>query len=100
MKIRIDHGKMVNVTNKLQNESSMLLNEIVVIEKNIEELKLVWQGEDADIFYIKMNNYLNKLKTIPTTYNNMANYLEKTNKRYKEADLFLKKEIENVRMNG
>ena len=100
MKIRINHGEMTIVKNKLNNESTMLLEEIKKIEKSIEELKTTWQGEEADVFYAKINNYLTKLKTVPSTYNNLSNYLEKTNIRYKEADLELKKALENVRVNG
>ena len=100
MKIRINHGEMSNVYSKLNIEASELMNEIEKIERNITELKNVWQGEEANIFYIKINNYLTKLKSIPKTYESMSRFLERTNIRYKESDLALKKEIDNVRING
>ena len=100
MKIRIDHGKMVEVTKRLKTEADRLMAEIEKMEGNIEELKPVWQGEEANIFYIKAKNYTTKLKSVPKTYESMAIFLERANIRYKEADIALSKEIENVRMNG
>lgn len=100
MKIRINHGEMTKVKTQLNNDAISLMQEIEKIEKNIEELKSTWQGEEANIFYIKMNNYLTKLKSVPKTYQSMSVFLERANIRYKEADLALGKSIDDVRMNG
>ncbi len=100
MKIRINHGEMTNVKNKLNNEGAMLLEEIEKIEGLIAELKGEWQGEEANIFYIKADNYTKKLKSVPLTYQSMSRFLERANIRYKEADIALSKEIEKIRMNG
>jgi WXG100 family type VII secretion target len=100
MKIRINHNEMTNVKEQLFNEAEVLMSEIETIEKNIQELKNVWQGEDANIFYIKINNYLTKMKSIPKTYESMSRFLERANIRYKEADRALKNEIDRVRVNG
>ena len=100
MKIRIDHGQMTNVKNKLNNEGVMLLEEIEKMEKLITELKGEWQGEEANIFYTKADNFTTKLKSVPLTYQSMSRFLERANIRYKEADIALSKAIENVRMNG
>ena len=100
MKIRIDHGEMRVVTKELHDESIELLKEIEKMEGKLEELKEVWQGEEANIFYIKANNYFTKLKAIPLTYQSMSRFLERSNIRYKEADLALKQEIDAIRMSG
>ena len=100
MKIRVDHREMTNVINKLSNESNMLTTEIENIQKNIEELKTVWQGEEANIFYTRITNYLNKMEAIPATYDKMSSFLSRSNSRYKEMDNAFLKDIENVRING
>ena len=100
MKIRIDHGKMGNVTKKLDNSANELMKEINNIEKQIGELKTIWQGAEANIFYIKIDNYLMKMKAIPKTYESMSRFLQRANIMYKEADIELKKAIEDIRMNG
>ena len=100
MKIRIDHGKMRNVTKKLDNSANELMKEINNIEKQIGELKTIWQGAEANIFYIKIDNYLMKMKSIPKTYESMSRFLQRANIMYKEADIELKKAIEDIRMNG
>ena len=83
-----------------ENEAEMLMAEIEKIESEITELKRVWQGEEAEIYYIRADNYITKLKSIPETYKSMARFLERANIMYKEADLELKRKIDNVRMNG
>ena len=47
-----------------------------------------------------MENYLGKLKAIPLTYQSMSRFLERSNIRYKEADLALKREIDAIRTSG
>ena len=100
MRIRINHGEMTNVCGQLNKEAISLMDEIEKIEKNIQELKGVWQGEEANIFYIKIGNYLTKMKSIPKTYESMSTFLERSNIRYKEADISLKKGIDKIRMGG
>ena len=100
MKIRVNHREMYEVKTSLYNEGVKLLEEIEKIKKEIEELKGEWQGEEANIYYIKIDNYLEKLIAIPKTYQSMSRFLERANIMYKEADIELSKEIENVRMNG
>ena len=100
MRIRVNHGELNLVRENLYSDSQDLMNEIEKIEKNIEDLKSVWQGEEADIFFIKINNYLTKLKSVPLTYQSISTFIHRANILYKEADLNLKKEINNVRMNN
>ena len=54
----------------------------------------------ANIFYIKIDNYIKKLKSVPLTYSNLAAFINRANRLYKEADLNLKKEINSVRVNN
>ena len=100
MKIRVNHGELEKVKEKMNEDTNELQKEIDDILKKIEELKNVWQGEEANIFYIKYINYLNYLKTVPQTYTKLTAFMGKANISYKNADLNLKKEINDVRMNS
>ena len=100
MRIRVNHGELNQVREVLFSDSQELLNEVTAIENNIEELKTVWQGEEANIFFIKINNYLNKLKSVPLTYQSISTFINRANILYKQADLNLKKEINSARVNN
>jgi len=94
MKIRVDHVQFDNVKKDLYNESIELLKEIENQQAYLEELKSIWQGEEADIYYIKIGDYFNKLKTIPLTYQSMSTFLERANIRYDEIDEELSNQIQ------
>lgn len=100
MKIKADHNQIDIVKDNLKDNSFELRNSIEAINRNLEELKTIWQGEESNTFFMKFGNYLAKLRTIPTTYENLSNFLGKANIFYSEADIDLKKEINNVRMNN
>ncbi len=94
MKIRVDHVQFDNVKKDLYNESIELLKEIENQQAYLEELKSIWQGEEAYIYYIKIGDYFNKIKTIPLTYQSMSTFLERANIRYDEIDEELSNQIQ------
>jgi uncharacterized protein YukE len=100
MRIKVDHGQLNTVKLKMDENSNELLNEIDILSNKVRELQNVWQGEEANIFYMKFNNYITKLKSIPATYSTMSSFIERANIMYKEADLSLKQKINDVRMNN
>lgn len=98
MRIRVNHGELDDVKNKMIQNSNELLNEINGMEKDITLLKDLWKGEDANIFYIKIDNYLSNLKSVPETLNSFSRFINKANTTYKNLDVETKNEIEKVRM--
>ncbi len=98
MRIRVNHGELDDVKNKMIENSNELFNEIDGIIKDIEILKTMWSGNDANIFYTKIDNYLFRLKSVPETLNSFSKVINKGNIMYKNLDLDAKNEIEKVRM--
>ena len=98
MKIRVNHGELDDVKNKMMENSNALFIEINGIIKDIETLKTMWSGEDANIFYTKVDNYLQKLKSVPEAFNSLSKVINKGNIMYKNLDIEAKNEIEKVRM--
>lgn len=98
MRIRVNHGELDDVKNKMIENSNELFNEINGIIKDIEVLKTMWSGDEANIFYTKIDNYLFRLKSVPETLNSFSKVINKGNIMYKNLDLEAKNEIENVRM--
>ena len=98
MRIRVNHRELDDVKNKMIENSNELFNEIDGIIKDIEVLKTMWSGNDANIFYTKIDNYLFRLKSVPETLNSFSKVINKGNIMYKNLDLDAKNEIEKVRM--
>lgn len=98
MRIRVNHSELNNVKDILIGNANELIDEINGMQKDIETLKTMWKGNEANIFYVKIDNYLNNLKSIPETYNSLSKFINKANITYKNMDLETKNEIDKVRM--
>lgn len=96
MKMRVNHQMLNDVVNKTNRDSEQLFSEINGMSNDINALKQIWRGEEADIFYTRIDNYLGNLKAIPETYNTFAKFMSKANKLYKEADEEFAKELGNI----
>lgn len=86
MIVKADKEELKNVSSSLIKSSSQVNYEIEVWEKSISELKNIWQGTAADIFYPKIDNYLRKLKMLAETSNSIGQFIGKANKIYIEKD--------------
>ena len=65
---------------------------------NMARLSNVWQGEDANEFYLNIGMYLKELKEISNFYITMSEFLKNASVEYKAADLDSKKEFSNKLM--
>ena len=97
MKLRVNNQMLNNVVGETYKGYEALFSEINAMESDINNLKKVWQGEEALIYYARIDNYLNILKSIPETYNTFAKFMDKANKLYKEADMQFASDIDRVR---
>ena len=84
----------MEVKSNMINNSNELDIEINNILAYLNELKGVWQGEDADIFYEEAFNYINRMKTITNCFNVLGNFMNDANHSYEESDTSLKNELE------
>ncbi len=97
MKIRVNHNELNQVVNNTFGNHEKLRNEIDAMLADINSLKSVWMGEEADMFYSRIDNYLGNMKAIDETYNTLSNFMSKANKLYREADENFAKDIDNIR---
>ncbi|MBR1385226.1 MAG: WXG100 family type VII secretion target [Bacilli bacterium] len=97
MRMRVNHEMLNDVIKVSLADYQALFKEIEDMEKEINNLKNIWQGEEAAIFYTRIDNYLGNLKSIPETYNTFAKFMTRANKLYKEADNNFADDINKVR---
>ncbi len=97
MRIRVEHEMMDNIVKTTSNDRDSLIKEITDIQANLNALKAVWRGSAANVFYERMDNYMENLKTISGTYDTFAKFMGKANGYYKETDQNLCNEIRRIR---
>lgn len=86
MIIKVDKEELKNVSNDLLKSSDNISYEIGVWEKAIEKLKNIWQGQDADVFYSRIDSYLLKLKMLSETSTSIGKFIDRANNKYIEKD--------------
>ena len=94
MVVKVRHKELMEVKSNMINNSEELDIEINNILQYLNELKGVWQGEDADIFYEEAYNYINRMKTITNCFDVLGNFINDVNHSYEVSDMSLKEELE------
>lgn len=100
MILKVDKEELQNVSDELFKSSSSFEEEIKLWEKEISELKEIWEGYDAEVFYNRISAYLEKLKMVSACSSSISSVISKTNDEYiKKDDEFandLKKENDEL----
>jgi len=86
MDFEVDTDILRVTENQLYKNSNSFDQEIEEWKKQIERLKNVWSGEDADIFYTRIDEYLLKLKMVSETENIFGKALKQSYTTYEEQD--------------
>ena len=86
MLVRVKHNELNQFAKDISNNSSDLDIEIDNMLKELDVLKSVWQGQDSNIFYKNLYNYLNKMKLISHTMNVFSEFIVQSDKMYVEQD--------------
>ena len=98
MDFEVDTDQLKLAENRLYKESDAFHTELNVWVDQIERLKDIWTGEDADIFYRKIEEYITKLRMVSETEKNLGKLLRTSYSSYEDQDsefmLELKKDNE------
>lgn len=87
MNINCDYDELEIIGLDTKKNGNDLTLEIEKWEKALEQLKNIWQGPDAEIFYAKLTNYITKLKMLSSTFDVFGSLMEKSvNVYYQEEE--------------
>ena len=86
MKIKADYKELHNTVLSINENSDILESEIENIISQVDNLKQLWQGDDANAYYKNISDYMNNMKLIPDTYRALLNLIEQMNHNYEEID--------------
>lgn len=94
MILKVKHEELRNVSKTMTKDGEAYDVEIKNMLEQIEKLKTIWQGEDAEQFYKNVKEYIEKMKNIPIALRNMSKFIDKANGGYSENDESFGKELE------
>lgn len=86
MVLKVKHEELNQVSNTIKTDSDACAVEIDNILSNIELLKEIWQGTDADTFYENFSIYVTNMKNLTAAMDNMSNIINVTNNGYRNCD--------------
>ena len=94
MILKVDHDELYDVTKILKNDREDYRKEIDNMLAQIEKLKLIWHGEDAEIFCSKAFDYIQNMKKISNAMGQISAVGDKANAGYAENDESFGKQLE------
>lgn len=94
MDLIVNHSELNDFCDMSNVQSELMAEQIKVWQDKLDELKDVWQGEDADTFFDNATSYVNRLTIIPECYDSLTEFVGSANKEYHQKDLDNKKEFE------
>lgn len=97
MNLNIDYDALENCGDVSKINAEKLLEQIKIWEENIDYLKKIWQGEDAEIFFDKADNYLKNAETLSMCMDTIGSFMKSATNRYYEEEEVWSKEVERER---
>ena len=94
MELKVKHDELHGVLGTMKKDGDSYDTEIENMLKQIDKLRLIWKGQDANVFCDKAYEYITKMKNIPIALRNMSTFVEKANNGYTENDESFSKELE------
>ena len=86
MNIEVDTEELKYCEEKLSTSSNNLSDEIDYWENQIDQLKSIWSGTEANVFYTKMEEYLIKLRMLSETTSMFSNTVKNCYVSYETND--------------
>ncbi len=94
MEITVDEEELKQMTTTMGKDAESLDEAIQTITQQLEILRGVWQGQDADKFFENAREYFEKMKGIPICMRNMEKFADRANKDFNDNDESFSKELD------
>ncbi len=86
MRIKANKKELFDVQKNIKKHSEELETEIEYWQDQINELKNIWKGNDANIYYGKIDVYLEKLKMLSSCAMSLGDFINKEYEMYQSKD--------------
>ena len=95
MKFEVDSEELKNIETNFKKSSDEMNEYLIYWRNQIDNLKQIWTGEDADIFYERMEAYLKKLDMLAETKNVFGKAFKQSYSVYEDKDEEFAKQLIN-----
>lgn len=96
MELKVNHRELNNVSKESENNAELLDEELDKLVNSVNELREIWQGKDSDEYCDRVYSYLKDLRIVPEIYRTIGNFIENTDKNYKDIDEEYSNELKKV----
>ena len=86
MNIEVDVEELRHYVDIISDDATSLENEIKIWNNRIEKLKTIWKGPEAEIFYIRAEEYLKNIKSICETNRVFSSAMKRGYQLYEKTD--------------
>lgn len=86
MDIKVLYSELDDVIKSINENSTLMDEQIKYLKESVNELKGNWSGYDADVFYDSVIPFLNELTQIPEFYREITIVADNMNNTYQEVD--------------
>ena len=93
MEIKVNEDELDLVKTTMDKDAQDLASSIESLTQQIEILRGIWQGQDADKFFGNARDYFEKMKSIPNCMANMGRFIDRANGDFNEGDESFSKEL-------
>lgn len=94
MEIKVKEEELGQVKTTMEKDAEDLDSTILTVTQALEELRMIWKGQDADKFFANTKEYFEKMKGVPICMRNMGRFVGKANGDLMEGDKAFSKELE------
>ncbi len=94
MELKVNPEELDHVKDVMIKDADEFDSNIDKLREQIEILKGIWQGQDADMFCKNVGEFFEKMKGLPVAMNAMGKYIERANGDFQEGDEAFSKELE------
>ncbi len=98
MDIEVDTNELKIIELDINKSANSFVEEIDLWKEQIERLKNIWQGEEANIFYSKIEEYILKLNMVSETEKIIGKAVRNSYEMYEEKDEYFKNALKNNNM--
>ena len=93
MNIEVETDELKYCESKFLTSSEKLNKEVEYWKAQIEKLKTIWSGTEANVFYAKIDAYLMKLKMLAETTNVFGKTIKQCYVNYEKNDNDFAKDV-------
>jgi WXG100 family type VII secretion target len=94
MDIKVKHEELGQVKKVMEKDAEDFNSDIELLAEQVKILHEIWQGQDADIFYVNASEFFDKMKGLPVAMRAMGKFIGQANGDFQDGDESFSKELE------